>query len=412
MIDAKKYLSELQNAEQDEDWLPFPLDEDVNQQKSAKSIKPEITWTPQQAGLINTILANKEDSFVIEGGPGSGKTLIGIDMAEKIAKSGDIVLHLMYNVPLSQYVNQCTDVGKNQNITTLTYHKWIHSFYRDFGLNVPQEFTKEYKVDWNKIEKQLVKANLGIKYDVVITDETQDFPIELIRILRGLSERMVCFIDPNQSYEDDKTSVEELLDELDLSEPKRLTYGYRTTKQIMDAATIFKTDKSLSFVSEKRGNYPYPKMICCYDPENRFEAQNHKILELIKSNPGKDIGIIVNARNRASLLNEFRKNGIDYTYHDPDNAFHSNPLDFTVKGVKVVTFGTMKGLNFDIVIIPNVELIKSKNDSIKNNNLMYVAMTRASEELYMLYSKITTNTEKWTNAAKIIKDNQVLFDWE
>lgn len=83
-----------------------------------------------------------------------------------------------------------------------------------------------------------------------------------------------------------------------------------------------------------------------------------------------------------------------------------------MKGVKIVTFRTVKGLDFDIVIIPNVENIDNTGDVVKNHNKMYVAMTRATDELYILYGDTNRHSSKWTDAARVIEDNKVLFDWE
>ena len=85
-------------------------------------------------------------------------------------------------------------------------------------------------------------------------------------------------------------------------------------------------------------------------------------------------------------------------------------LDFLNPGVKVVTFGTMKGLECDIVIIPNIDLIKSERDRIRNNNKIYVAMTRAKEELYMIYRDLEYSPDKWIDVS-LIEDNSPLFEW-
>ena len=46
---------------------------------------------------------------------------------------------------------------------------------------------------------------------------------------------------------------------------------------------------------------------------------------------------------------------------------------------------TMKGLEFDIVLIPRIDQISTSNNQIIDNNGLYVATTRANEELYCFY---------------------------
>ena len=380
------------------------------EKNKSEIVEAEINWTSRQEKIINDAILLEEESFIVEGGPGTGKTLIAIEVAKRLAKR-DIVLHLMYNVPLSQYIEQRTVLPQINNVTVLTYHKWIYRFLKDYSINVPNvEGASPYDVDWDRIENLLDNSNVGTIYDIVITDETQDFPIGLLRILHKLSERMICFIDPNQSYEKDKTSLDELKTILAVKDIFHLTDGYRTTRQIMDAANIFKTNKESTHNSEKRGSYP--KMICCNSSSDAFLAQNQKIISLIKKNPNKDIGIIVNAYNMGPLKHELDNYNIEYTSFKGGEGYSDKFLDFSKKGVKLVSFGTMKGLSFDIVIIPNVEWIKSKGDTLKDKNLLYVAMTRASEELFLLYQSVDSDNLKWTTAAREIERNKVLFDWE
>lgn len=378
-------------------------------EREINTLEENIKWSPRQKGVIESIVQAEEESFVVEGGPGTGKTLIAIEVAKRLAPR-NTVLHLMYNVPLSQYIDQRTVLPQINNITVLTYHKWIYRFLKQFDIAVPEvRDSSAYQVDWDKIEKLLDSSNIGVLYDTVITDETQDFPIELIRILSKLSERMICFIDPNQSYENDKTGIEELKNVLKIKEHFHLTDGFRTTRQIMDAADIFKTDKMSTHNSERRGSYP--KMICC-NSSDRFVAQNREIISIIRNNPNKEIGIIVNAQNMGPLKHELDNHAISYTSYRGGDYVTDKFLNFRERGVKLVSFGAMKGLSFDIVIIPNVELIQSKGDVLKNKNLLYVAMTRASEQLLLLYQSVDSDNSKWTTAAREIERKKVLFDWE
>ena len=385
----------------------------VNVNHRGELIDMNIKWDKAQYNIIKKAL-NSEDSLVVKGGPGTGKSLLSIEIAKRESKRVNQVLHLMYNVPLSQYVGQCTDLADYSNIETLTYHKWIYKLYRErIDSNVPEKgresYDSDWEVDWDRIERYLEDSTIGTLYDVVITDETQDFPEVLIRTLRRLSKKMICFIDTNQSYEDNKTSIDELLDALDIKETESLSRGYRTTKEIMEAANVFALDKKDSSVPNNRGG-KYPRVICCDDTGDRFDDQNRKIISIIKQYEGKDIGVLVNNEFMPPLKEVLDLNSIEYSsYRGGDN--YDNWIDFTQKGVKLVSFGTMKGLEFDIVIIPNVDLIKKRKSKTKDHNLMYVAMTRAKEELFILYRDLSKPNIKWGDAERRIRENKMFFDW-
>ena len=77
--------------------------------------------------------------------------------------------------------------------------------------------------------------------------------------------------------------------------------------------------------------------------------------------------------------------------------------------VKIVSFGTMKGLEFDVVIIPNIDLIRATSSQKIDYHRMYVAMTRARENLYMITTNIHTKTGKWAEILSIIEDNPEYF---
>lgn len=60
-------------------------------------------------------------------------------------------------------------------------------------------------------------------------------------------------------------------------------------------------------------------------------------------------------------------------------------IDFEERGVYLLSFNTMKGLEFDGVLIPRCECIKSNDNAILDRNTFYVAATRAREELACFY---------------------------
>ena len=81
-------------------------------------------------------------------------------------------------------------------------------------------------------------------------------------------------------------------------------------------------------------------------------------------------------------------------------------------GVKVISYGTMKGLEFDIVILPRFETVNSTKYKVADRNRAYVATSRARDDLYICYFDINFNTPKWIDTMPPIKENKHLFLWE
>ena len=124
-----------------------------------------------------------------------------------------------------------------------TYHQWVNNIYSEYSLG---KFPKDggNDPDWAAITSQLSK--IGKKYAHVIIDETQDFPIELLKILKKLSDYMTCFIEPNQAIEVGKTDIYKAIKALWVESPYKLTKNFRSTKLIRDLSALYCKDGELA----------------------------------------------------------------------------------------------------------------------------------------------------------------------
>lgn len=370
--------------------------------KAFSGKKQTINLSNTQQDLINLDLSQ---NWVIQGGPGTGKTVLAVSMAEKIAKDGKKVLAIMYNRPLMQFVQQSYVEHADVEYDVMTYHSWIYSIYSNIlGYSMPTDANRQ--PDWNRIEKTMSK--LDLLYHTIIIDEAQDFPKELIHILSILSENIIAFIDPNQIIREGQSDVNSLLDELCEKAPYSLTINYRNTREIGDAAKCFAEQRD-DFANVKHDNYP--QIIYCSGNEDIFSEQTNIMGELIRKHYGKSIGIIVNFKNVERTLNNLRAELGDIIEVEAYKAnTNKNELDFRKNNVKIVSFGTMKGLEFDVVIIPNVDLIRAASNQKIDYHRMYVAMTRARENLYMITTNMHTKRGKWAEIVPIIEENPEYFE--
>ena len=71
----------------------------------------------------------------------------------------------------------------------------------------------------------------------------------------------------------------------------------------------------------------------------------------------------------------------------------------------------MKGLEFDLVIIMNFEMMAATGDVDADINRAYVAVTRACKDLRITYFK-TTSGPKWAQVMKKLTANKQLCTWE
>ena len=190
----------------------------------------------EQLDIIN--LPPKKD-WVIKGAPGTGKTVMAIYRAGQVSKKANKpVLMLVYNNPLMRFLSTAVKGNYYRNVQISTYHQWLYNIYKECGLGkVPKN---EIDHNWTRIGYDL--ADLGKRYAHVIIDEAQDFPIDLLKILKQLSDHMTCFIDPNQAIEFDKTDTYKAIKTLCVEAPYKLTRNFRNTKPIRDLSALYCRD--------------------------------------------------------------------------------------------------------------------------------------------------------------------------
>ncbi|GAA0858550.1 hypothetical protein GCM10008916_16870 [Clostridium nitritogenes] len=177
-----------------------------------------------------------------------------------------------------------------------------------------------------------------------------------------------------------------------------LSKNYRTTTQIAQAAySLIENDKNLmeddNFVKpsliDRQGDYPIYK---CFKTKDDEKIYIKNILDDLKEDYQlKDIAIVARTKNQLKEMDEYLKeNDI------PCKVLEANNKDFKFEeeSVKLITMHSIKGLEFKVVIIvglnDKIMPLKSSNEiedeeviDTLNRKLLYVAMTRSTELLFM-----------------------------
>ena len=264
------------------------------------------------------------------------------------------------------------------------------------------------------------KREVGEKYTHIIVDETQDLTrvqLEFIKTLymnRSYSS-MLFVSDTAQSIYPEAwlvkgrsfTSIG-----LDMTgKSTSLSKSYRTTMQIAYAAySLIEDDKNIleddNFVKpsliDKQGVYPVYRGFKNKVSEAEYIAETIEN-ELKNKYDYKDIAIISKFKNQLKDIKIFlEKNNIPYKELESNEE-----LDFNEDCVKLLTMHCAQGLQFKAVIIAglNDKIIPSRDfanefedsDFVESidRRLLYVGMTRATEELFL---------SSYGNPSKFIKD--------
>lgn len=344
------------------------------------------------------------DSYLVKGGPGTGKTVLAIYRAKRAVEQSSYkpVIMLVYNNPLKGYISAALRQSKIYNVDVSTYHQWIYNMYWEYQLGAVPKFEESFK--WDKVVKAI--SGIGKKYAHIVVDEAQDFPVPLIKLLKMISENYTFFIDPDQAIEEGKTDVPEFIRNLLLSDKvETLSRNFRNTYEVRKVASLFCLNDEPPFPS-RSGKKP----IAIRCNKNDFDDLNSRMAEIILKNAYKNIGIITASKMKNNVYKYLKTHlpeEIPVQIHIPRA---DQKINFSLPGVKIVTFGTMKGLEFDIVIIPLFDCIKSTEDKVIDYNRIYVAITRTLSDLYLLYWKDKSYPDKIDTMSKLF-ENQELFEW-
>lgn len=260
-----------------------------------------------------------------------------------------------------------------------------------------------YDYRWDLIESWT--AGIGKVIDHLIIDETQDFPVELLKLLARLSRSVSVFADPDQAIFLN-TQAEDLTAIFGVPNPYTLTKNYRNPISIERASRCFAPDIGAGYLEGAFRDGPLPSVIRA----NNYNAINKRIIDYASENRGETIGVILSSKAvNASVKGLQNDKGVSVEYF---KSRSNTEIDITSPGIKVLSFGVMKGLEFDTVIIPDTDRVfKRSMDENKDMRRMYVAMSRASEKLLLMHQGRGA-AMAYLDAMTVLDQNRGLFSWQ
>jgi superfamily I DNA/RNA helicase len=295
-------------------------------------------------------------SMVITGKAGSGKSVIALHKAKQVSTLGSYTV-VVFTKTLKKYFSD--GLSKLGLKSVYHYHDWKDSPSR-------------------------------VKY--LIVDECQDFSSDEINELKNHGEICFFFGDSDQSimkFRGPTQTVQDTANALGvMMEP--LYTNYRLT---IENARLSEVVGTVDDVAEKCiRNGEKPKII----KKDTIDQQLDEILRIIKNGALSNVGILMpfnslrSAQSRMGneklsveyVKNYFLRKGNPIEFKYNANRETEMELDFHSSNPKIMTWWCAKGLQFKDVFIPACEI----NYEEEKRSALYVAMTRSSERLYLLFS--------------------------
>ena len=310
---------------------------------------------------IQIIQRQMDNSFIVKGCAGSGKTVLALWRAKEIDEAGlGSYYVIVYTKALRQFIDDgVKDIGLSER-NVVHHWQWKHR------LKMPHA-------------------------DYIIIDEVQDFTSDELKELQACADKaFILFGDSAQQIY------------------KGLKHGLMTMEEIAVLTRISMETLSLNHRLPKKIARVAEKLSTTYDPlesrclkegmtkpylieKDNFNAQLDFIKEVIDERGYTDIGILFQDNHQVKQADGYFKK-IDfkveakYDISFPDDTKFN--LNFHSENPKLMTYHSAKGLQFEAVFLPNCNVADNGDDAV---NPLYVALTRTYQDLYVSHSGDLTN---------------------
>jgi superfamily I DNA/RNA helicase len=331
-----------------------------------------ITLTEQQFGILNML--NRQRRARIVGCAGSGKTLIAVEKATRLAASGMRVLLTCFNKRLAADLQ--AKLGGRANLTVLTFHDLCAKLAEEAGV-LPHKGDDEQAFYDRQLPEALLLAadKLGPRFDALIVDEGQDFAddwwVPLQMTLRDPDDGILYIF-----YDDNQTLYARSQKWPIAGEPFELSTNCRSTRRIHQQVMRFYRGQTQPSSDGPEG--VAPEVILC-EGKRPFAPDVQRALDrliTVEHVPPEHITVLAGARLDWLMkhANAMRPRLTDDPARRADAVYCSSVHGF-------------KGLESPVVILTNVDSSWMKDWALELPRLLYVACSRASSHLIVLLGK-------------------------
>lgn len=332
--------------------------------------------TDEQYDILEALSDNERT--LVSGTAGTGKTLLGMEQARRLHWAGNSVIYLCFNKSISEYVRyQFGKEGLNIKVCTL------HSIMSN-GIPAEADSPEYYE---QILPERFLKSNIKTEYDYLIVDEGQDLFRErylpcLGKLVKGglKDGSWIIFYDQNQNIYNNNNQFDACVAALKkcCAASYKLTVNCRNTKQIADANTLM---TGVSNIGRAKVNGFKVQYLPYQDKEDEHRILDEILVSLKNDGiSGSDIIIL----SKYSITNK-------------NNCLSKKPITKVAGVMKLCgqmwwakqteirfsTISAFKGLESKAVILIDVDGFTENAFRMLN----YVAISRASVLLYILYDK-------------------------
>ena len=337
-----------------------------------------LTLTHEQIRVLDFVRTHRR--VAVSGGAGTGKTLLALEKARRLADEGFRTLLTCYNRQLADHLASLC--GATPNLDVMSFHQLCYRHVEKANHESGRDLVEEAKTTYpgtDLYDVQLPNAltySLEIlpeRYEAIICDEGQDFREDYWVALEFLLDDfeqspLYIFYDNNQNiYARASTFPIQ-------GEPFSLTKNCRNTAPIHSAAYKHYQGEPVLPPENEGAEVQYEQA-----PSRNLQAKkiNTRIVDLIARqgvSPGDIAVLILNAAGKHDYYAALRRLPLPKPSIWLEEGIQSNHT------VLLDTVNRFKGLEAPVVILWGLDYIDSK----RSDELLYVGMSRAKSLLFVV----------------------------
>jgi superfamily I DNA/RNA helicase len=333
--------------------------------------------------MLNIINNDYDERFaLVTGCPGSGKTTVSVYRLIRLANNGKPTILLTYQRMLKVAIENLLAKQEIPSSKVNTIHSWFpRTTGRLLGFS-----NQDNKLSASEIENAL-RGKVG-KMELIL-DEAQDLEERVFKALPKVFGRITIGADDAQQMREEEGLDEEtIIKHIKHSfNDFNLQFNYRNTYQIYNFARHFVADnprannsQTLSALKRHKNSGDLPEVLEFNDEDDMHERLN----TIIENYKGFNIGVLLSFRSQvASYYSIISDLGFECSrYYSEMSDKEKSETENDLKNILITTFISAKGMEFDIVIMPEFDSIKNTAEAKRQ---AYVGCTRAKNRLVIMY---------------------------
>lgn len=368
-----------------------------------------------------------EGHRVIHGVAGSGKTLILGYRAEHLARScARPILVLCYNKTLATKLASVMETkGLQDKVHVATFHAWCVRQLDAYHAGKPLNDGDANAFFEACVDRVIHSVDGGLipsaQYDAVLIDEGHDFKPEWFKLVVQMvhpdsNSLLVLYDDAQSIYGGGRKRSRFSFSSVGIQAKGRTTIlklNYRNTAEILAVARAFadqllapsdaEEDQAptvLPMSAGRRGPKPLFITLPTLKDEAAFLAE--RLVEAHRLGmPWNEMAVVYRRYGIGKqLVDALARKGVPFQWQQDRKQSFTPAHD----SVKLITMHSSKGLEFPLVCIPGIGAAsKDAEDPADEARLLYVAMTRATQELLMTHSETSLVSEKLAGAMGVLR---------